>query len=115
MASPDLACNFHAIGASQWPRYNNLVTRLRSAMRDHRELPDGYIYLLDSTKIALAEVSEWITMERLCCPFLIFQLEETGKDCYLTMRGPDGAKAVLREEFGAGGQDGSQAGGDGLR
>ena len=70
-------------------------------MRDRRELSDGYEYLLDSAEITLAEVSEWITIERLCCPFLVFQLEGAGKDCRLTMRGPDGVKALLREEFPA--------------
>jgi len=105
MVSPPLACNIQAIRASQRPRYHDLVTRLRSAMRERRELPDGYEYLLDSTKITLAEVSEWITMERLCCPFLTFLLEGVGGDSHLTMRGPDGAKAVLREEFPAGGND----------
>ena len=105
MEFPDLACNIHAIGTSQRPRYNYLVTRLRSAMRDRRELPDGYEYLLDSAKITEQEVSEWITMERLCCPFLIFQLEAVGEDSRLTMRGPEAAKAILRAEFPAGDQD----------
>ena len=106
MASPVLACNIQAISAVQRPRYNDLVSRLRSAMRDRRELPDGYDYLLDSAKITEPEVSEWIAIERLCCPFLIFRLERAGKDCRLTMRGPEGSKAVLREEFPDGGQNG---------
>ena len=103
MASPVLACNIKAISALQRPRYNDLVARLREAMRDRRELPDGYTYALDSAKITLPEVSEWIAMERLCCPFLIFQLERVGEAFRLTMRGPDGAKAILQEEFPAGG------------
>jgi hypothetical protein len=111
MASPVPACNIQAISAVQRPRYDDLVTRLRAAMRDRRELPDGYNYSLDSAKITLPEVSEWITMERLCCPFLIFQLEIAGEASGLTMRGPDGVKAVLQEEFPVGGQDGDQAGG----
>jgi len=106
MASPVLACNIQAISAVERPRYHDLVSRLRSAMRDRKELADGYSYSLDSAKITLADVSEWITLERLCCPFLIFQLERVGDDYRLTMRGPDGAKAVLQEEFPAGGQDG---------
>jgi hypothetical protein len=113
MASPVLACNLKAISAVQRPRYNNLVSRLRAAMRDRRELPDGYSYSLDVAKITEPEVSEWITMERLCCPFLIFQLDVAGEVLRLTMRGPDGAKAVLREEFPGGGQDGQDRGQDG--
>jgi hypothetical protein len=94
-----LACNIHAISAAQRPRYDDLVSRLRAAMRDRRELPDGYSYTLDPAKITPKEVSEWIVMERLCCPFLIFQLEETGEVSRLTMRGPQGVKALLEEEF----------------
>jgi hypothetical protein len=94
-----LACNLQAIGAVERPRYNDLVSRLRAAMRDRRELPDGYSYTLDSAKITPQEVSEWIALERLCCPFLIFDLEETGEVSRLTMRGPQGVKALLEEEF----------------
>ena len=101
MASPFLACNLEAISPVQRPRYHHLVSRLRAAMRDRRELADGYRYSLDSAKITLPEVSEWIAMERLCCPFLIFQLEGAGEASGLTMRGPDSAKAILQAEFPA--------------
>ena len=68
-------------------------------MRDRTELPDGYCYSLDFARITLPEISEWIAMERLCCPFLIFQLEGAGEASRLTMRGPDGVKPLLQEEF----------------
>ncbi len=99
MASSVLACNIRAIGAVQRPRYNELVSRLRAAMRDRAELPDGYCYSLDLAGITLPEVSGWIAMEQLCCPFLIFQVEGAGEASRLTMRGPDGAKALLEDEF----------------
>lgn len=99
MASRAVACNIKAINAVQRPRYDDLVSRLRVAIRNRKELPDGYEYLLDSNTITLPEVSEWITMERLCCPFLNFQLEPAGGASRLTLRGPDGAKAILLEEF----------------
>jgi hypothetical protein len=99
MASQILACNIQAISAVQRPRYNDLVSRLRAAMRDRRELSDGYAYSLDTARITPPEVSEWIAMERLCCPFLMFELEETGEVSRLTMRGPEGTKAILQAEF----------------
>jgi hypothetical protein len=102
MASLVLACNLEAINPTQPPRYDDLVARLRSAMRNRVELPDGYAYALDPAKITLPEVSEWIAMERLCCPFLIFQLADAGEPARLTMRGPEGAKAILHAEFPAG-------------
>jgi hypothetical protein len=103
MASPVLACNLQAISALQRPRYHDLVSRLRAALRDSGELPDGYTYSLDSAKITEPEVSEWIAIERLCCPFLLFEFEVTGEVSRLTMRGPEGAKTILRAEFSAGG------------
>jgi hypothetical protein len=99
--SPPLACNMRAISAADRPRYNDLMKRLRSAVRNRSELTDGYVYKLDSKPMALAEVAEWITMERLCCPFLTFQLDVKGLDgtAQLTLRGPVGTKAILQEEF----------------
>jgi hypothetical protein len=98
--SAPLACNIKAISAAERPRYNDLIKRLRIAVQDRNELPDGYAYKMDTKKITLPEVAEWITMERLCCPFLRFQLDvKANGDSQLTMRGPDGVKAILREEF----------------
>jgi hypothetical protein len=74
-------------------RYDNLVNRLRTAVQDPSELSDGYSYLLDSDKISLPEISEWIGMERLCCPFLTFNLEVAGETSrLLTMRGQTAQK-----------------------
>jgi hypothetical protein len=95
-----LACDLKAISTADRPRYNDLVRRLRVAVQDRRELSDGYSYNLDTKKITLPEVAEWITMERRCCPFLTFQLDVNGSgDSELTLRGPAGAKAILNEEF----------------
>jgi hypothetical protein len=76
MAATDvpLACNLKAISTSERPRYNDLVKWLRVAVQDRNERPDRYDYKLDTKKITLPEVAEWIKMERLCCPFLTFQL-----------------------------------------
>ena len=98
--SAPLACNIKAISTTERPRYNDLIKRLRKAVQGRHELSDGYAYKLDTKKITLPEVAEWITMERLCCPFLSFQLDVKGNgDSQLTLRGPVGAKAILREEF----------------
>ena len=97
--SPGLTCNIEVIGATERPRYDDLKRRLRFGIEDRSELPDGYCYSLRSNKITLVEVAEWIMMERQCCPFLTFQLEVARETSRLTMRGPDGTKAILREVF----------------
>lgn len=100
--NPPLACNLKAISAADRPRYADLTKRLRAAVTSQSELPDGYLYALDTKKATLPEVAEWITMERLCCPFLTFQIDvKTSGETRLTLRGPEGVKAILREEFPA--------------
>jgi hypothetical protein len=99
--APVIACNLKAIGAVERPRYNDLMKRLRAAVRHRVELPEGFAYRLDGKAISLPEVGEWMTMERLCCPFLNFHLsvEADLSGWQLSLTGPPGVKALLREEF----------------
>ena len=101
-----IACNLTAIGLRQRPRYNDLMKRLRSAVRNQSELPNGYAYQLDQEAITWTEVAEWISREWLCCPFLKFKLSVTGQqtDWLLTLTGPEGVKALLQAEFPAANQ-----------
>jgi hypothetical protein len=101
--SPVFACNLKAIGAAERPRYNDLSRRLRSAVRDWSELPDGHALKLDGKTISLPEVAEWIAMERLCCPFLTLQLSASGNqaDWLLKLTGPEGVKPLVQAEFRA--------------
>jgi len=96
-----LTCNLNAIDSAVRPRYNELVKRLRSAMRQREEAPAGYQYELDSAKISIPETAEWIAMERLCCPFLTLQLSAAGNQRHwlLTLSGPEGVKPFLDAEF----------------
>lgn len=72
------------------------------AVRERRELPDGYAFLIDATALMLPEAAEWIDMERRCCPFLTIQLEAPGggEDFWLRLRGPAGTKAILAAQPG---------------
>jgi len=101
-AQTPLACNTKAISAEQRPRYNELARKLRTSARDLRELDDGYALRIDGKSMSPAEVAEWIGMERLCCPFLRFQMDIEGAapQFELRLRGPAGAKAILAAAFG---------------
>jgi hypothetical protein len=103
VASPALACNLKAISATERPRYNDLVKRLRLAVRERREMSDGYMFRLDADTISLTEVAEWMSMERRCCPFLNFQLSLSGNqdDWQLTLTGPKGVKDIITQELPA--------------
>lgn len=66
---PALACNFGVVPAAQRPSYRHLLQRLRGAVEERRELPEGYAFRLSSTAITARKVSEWMRMEHRCCPF----------------------------------------------
>src|SRR6266487_30528 len=93
--SPVIACNLDAIGAAERPRYHALVKKLKAAIGERRELPNGYVFTLESEPISSEEIADWISMERLCCPFLEFQVA----GCFLQITGPAGAKAIIESEF----------------
>ncbi len=102
-AMPEFVCNLGAIPVEQRPRYRELVRRLRHAILRRDETPDDYRYGLDATAISLVEAAEWVTMERLCCPFLALELSTSGREgnWRLTLTGPQGAKPLIDAEFPA--------------
>ena len=87
-----LACNLHGIPGDRRARYAELTSRLRTSVREKRELPDGYALLVDSS---FADLEEWISLERLCCPFLEFDWRPP----YLSLKGPEGAKELIDTEL----------------
>lgn len=98
-----LACNLKAIPAVERSHYNELTKRLRTAVQERRQIPRGYAFRLDGKTIGLREVGEWMSMERLCCPFFSFQLSAAAQDEHwvLSLTGPTGAEALIEEEFPA--------------
>jgi hypothetical protein len=96
-----LACNLRAIRTEDRARLRELGRLARTAVRERLPLADGYAYRLDGKAIGLRDVGDWVGMERLCCPFLKFQVEATGEtgDWWLRLTGPAGVKAFLDMEF----------------
>jgi hypothetical protein len=99
--TPVIACNTSAITAAERPRYSDLTKRLIAAVRGRSEVREGYSFTLDGKAIRLQDVAEWISLEKLCCPFLTFELSVSGgqNDWQLQLTGPEGVKALLKEEF----------------
>jgi hypothetical protein len=96
-----LACTLEAIDETERPRYHDLVRRLRRAIQKREEVTGGFDFLLAGAAISLQQIAEWMSMERLCCPFLNFELAiRSGEaDWHLTMTGPEGVKQLLSAEF----------------
>jgi hypothetical protein len=91
-----LACNRKALTHDAWQRHDDLTRTLFSAVAERRELDDGYAFRLDSSKVSVAGLGEWIANEHRCCPFLRFRMDvnETG-GVWLTLSGGHGVKAFI--------------------
>jgi hypothetical protein len=70
-------CNLNALTTAERERSAALRRALRGATVERAELPEGYAYRLTGAA-SLAEIAEWIALERRCCPFFRFELEVDG-------------------------------------
>lgn len=97
-----IACVMAALSDEQRQRRKELEGRLGTSIEEVRELPDGYAVRLPSESQAVRDVAEFITYERLCCPFLDFELavEREGGPLWLRLKGRAGVKEFVRLEFG---------------
>lgn len=97
-----IACVMAALDDEQRRRRAELEGHLSARIEEVREVADGYAVRLPADARTLVEVAEFVTYERLCCPFLDFeiQVEREGGPLWLRLTGREGVKEFVREEFG---------------
>src|SRR5271168_1257770 len=96
-----IACNLDAISASDRPRYDELRKMLAASAIGKRELSDGIAVRISTERMALAQLAEWISFERKCCPFLHFGIDvapESGP-VWVSLTGRPGVKEFLAQAF----------------
>jgi hypothetical protein len=99
-ASAGPACQMSVFDERQQRRHDELQGRFGSVVQETRELPDGYAFRLVSDAGAFVGVAEWITLDRLCCPFMEFRLEWKGGEAWLSLTGGAGVKEMLHAAMG---------------
>ncbi len=99
--APPIACALAAMDDQQLSRYEELRAQIESAVQEVAELPDGYGLRLADDAATILATAEFITLERLCCPFLKFDLEvgPQGGTVWLRLTGREGVKDFLKGEF----------------
>jgi hypothetical protein len=108
--SSAFACNLAVFTPAQRERLRTLVHEVFTACRDAEELPDGYRLRFPAEPLGAAAqtaatlpvvLTEWITLERLCCPSITFaiEFEEEQGPIAVRMTGRPGIKAFLLAEF----------------
>jgi hypothetical protein len=99
-----IACNMTALSPAERKRHGEVTRQMRASVQEVRELPDGYAFRLPASETSIRETAEWIAKERLCCPFLAFNLEVSREGgplwLHLTGRaGREGVKPFLKAEL----------------
>lgn len=94
-------CNINALGESQKTRYQEIVRNLKNFRQSIKELNDGYAFRYKAESESILEIAEFITYERLCCPFFDFELAVDVQTnwLWLRLRGQNGIKDFIRQEF----------------
>jgi hypothetical protein len=98
-AGEKLACELHALSASERVRHTEVTRVLLRDIAETVELPDGYAFRLERSRFGLA--AEWVTLESRCCPFFAFELAlaRNGGPLWLRLTGSAGVKAFIKSEF----------------
>src|SRR5215469_12399428 len=80
-----LACNLKAFTPEERVTWRKLIDEVKQAETPARELPNGHVFKIETSRISIARVAEWIDLERKCCPFLNFQLSLEGSNGAMTL------------------------------
>lgn len=96
-----IACNLAAFTPEQRARHRALGAEMKAALLGVDEIPDGYRFYYPGSALWVLQLAEFITLERLCCPFFSFTLEATQDEAEgsLTITGNPQAKALLALEM----------------
>ncbi len=97
-SSSTVACTPAEIPSDKKRRWLALGVRVYAAVDKLEELPDGFAFRLPNDAATFIAAAEYITLDRLCCKFLRWELrsEANAGSVWLTLTGPDGTKTLLR-------------------
>jgi hypothetical protein len=101
-ADSPFACNRAALSAAARKRhFDELSPALRARKQSIRELSDGFEFQFPPDAQTYQLLAEWVSGERLCCPFFDIDLhiEREGGSLWLRLTGRPGVKAFVRAEF----------------
>lgn len=93
-----LACSLGAMTPAQRQRHDRLGNQIRKAVKQVKELPDGYAFRFTHDPAVFVEAAEFITLESRCCSFFHFTLEKEPDDgpVWLRVTGPKEAKTFIK-------------------
>ena len=99
--SEAFCCDMKAMTREERGRYETLRAKLEAAVVGIEELVDGYSLQLRGGALTAAELGEWISFEKKCCPFFTLTTDGHADALRLRITGRDGVKDFIRAEFSA--------------
>ena len=101
--NPDtpLVCNMDVFTSAQREAHIQTTTELIQALQSVEEVKNGYEFTFPNETEFISKIAEFISNERLCCPFLKFTLNILSnlEPLSLSLTGPLGTQEFLRAEF----------------
>jgi hypothetical protein len=100
-SEPALACNMGVFTPAQREAHIETTSQLIRAVGGVEEVENGYEFIFPNETALIAKIGEFISGERLCCPFLKFTLNVSSNEepISLSLTGPVGTQEFLRAEF----------------
>lgn len=100
-APKPIACNMNAFSPKQRKEHALIIRRVFRAVEQVRDLRDGLAFRLPTKMNVALEATQFIMLERLCCPFFNFALKvESDGATWLHITGGKGVKQFIKPEFG---------------
>jgi hypothetical protein len=101
--NPDtpLVCNMDVFTSAQREAHIQTTTELIQSVQSVQEVGNGYEFTFPNETEFITKIAEFISNERLCCPFLKFTLNilSNREPLSLSLTGPIGTQEFLRAEF----------------
>jgi hypothetical protein len=96
------ACVMDAIEPSKRQQHIATAMSVFTAVKEVRELSNGYRFRLPNESEMLRKVGDFIALEKFCCPFFDFmlQVEREGGTVWLQLTGREGVKSFIEAEIG---------------
>jgi hypothetical protein len=90
-------CDLTALTPEQRQHVGVLSSELFSQVQHIRELPDGYAFRFSEDSSWLPKLADFITYDRLCCPFIHhgIDVEPSSGSIWLRLSGAEGIKPFI--------------------
>lgn len=100
-AQSQMACDMSVLSPEQRDAHLATSRELFSKVQAIKEVADGYEFRIGDEPDVIVKVAEFVSFEKLCCPFLNFAInvEAEGGPMTLRLTGRKGVKAFVREEI----------------